>query len=72
MKTKYKYIHFKCAFEEEKLPRWMVVNNKSGKILGWLKWYSSWRQYCFYPLYDTMFNDSCLADIIDFIKQLGK
>jgi hypothetical protein len=72
LKTRYKYVHFESPEEEQKHSRWMVVNNKSGALLAWLKWYSGWRQYCFYPLYGTMFSHSCLADIVNFIKQLEK
>jgi hypothetical protein len=72
MKTKYKYIHF----EEIPLPRktstWSIRNNKSGSLLGVIKWYGPWRQYCFFPSSygEVVFNKGCLEDINDFITQL--
>lgn len=38
--------------------------------LGVLKWYVSWRQYCFFPQPETVFNKGCLEDINHFITQL--
>ena len=38
--------------------------------LGVVKWYAPWRQYCFFPDRDTVFSPGCIADIIQFIKEL--
>lgn len=55
----------------KKLPVFVVVNRKSGSMLGQLKWYSKWRQYCFFPNAVTVFNSSCLRSINDRISYLG-
>lgn len=34
--------------------------------LGEIKWYGSWRKYCFFPLGDTVFDDRCMSQIIHF------
>jgi len=49
-----------------------MINIRSGTPLGAVGWYSPWRQYCFFPIYDTVFNATCLADIQDFIGQAKK
>ena len=60
-----------------KLVYW-VVSKKGKGILGEIAWYYKWRQYCFYPAPNTLFNKSCMIDIIDSIndqnvdKQLEK
>ena len=73
MKTKYKFISFeKADFAEvpKGKPVWNLRNNRSEGLLGKIFWYSVWGQYCFYPEFDTIFNDTCLADIQHFIGQL--
>ena len=48
-----------------------VYNKNSGNIIGCIKWYNKWRQYCFYPMNDTIFSNDCMNDIIktiNFIK----
>ena len=71
MKTEYKYIRFECFCRGEKTTQWKIVNRRSGGELGEIKWYSAWRQYCFFTSFDAVFNDSCLCDIIHFIGQLS-
>ena len=71
MKTEYKYIRFMCLGDTGKTTHWSIHNNRSQGFLGEIKWYSAWRAYCFYPISDTIFNNGCLADIIDFIGQLN-
>lgn len=47
-----------------------VLSQRSGIILGLIKWYGPWRQYCFYPWADTIFNKGCMEDIIQYIDKL--
>lgn len=51
-----------------------VINNSSEDELGTIEWYSSWRQYCFMPTFEfsTVFNNTCLIDIITVIDKLMK
>ena len=41
------------------------------EALGGVQWYGPWRQYCFFPEIDTVFNIGCLNDINHFIGQLA-
>ena len=67
MKTKYKFIYFK----EEPDNEWLICNNKSDVVLGCISYYYPWKQPVFVPVsHSTIFNDSCLLDIVHFIKQL--
>jgi len=54
-----------------KTSRWSIHNIRSQAFLGEIKWYSAWRQYCFFTTMDAVFNDSCMRDILDFIGQLS-
>ena len=72
MKTEYKHIHFddvSYLYPERKTQVWECLNEKAD-VLGRVKWYSSWRQYCFNCEDQIILAKSCLADIVDFIKQL--
>lgn len=47
-----------------------AVTSKAGFHLGVIKWWGSWRQYCFFPDGDTLYNRECLGDIAIFIDQV--
>ena len=74
MKTKYKYIEFRewsgYAAGGRKTSTWDCINRKHNALLGFIKWYGPWRQYCFMPCPDTVFSGGCLTDIDDFLTQL--
>ncbi len=72
LKTKFKYIYFEKVHDGDKTSRWACYNNKSHDLLGDIYWYSSWRQYCFFPSFDTFFSGGCLDDITVFMKDLRK
>lgn len=72
--TEYKY------FVIKELPRspmrktstFVIFNKNSGAALGRIKWYGSWRQYCFFPTQyaETVWSMGCLQDIQGFIGKL--
>lgn len=49
---------------------WGVYSKSRGTCLGWIHWYGPWRQYCFSPAPDTVFNSVCMTDISAKIKEL--
>lgn len=55
--------------EKKKTQVWKVLSIK-GTPLGFIKWFSNWRCYAFFPDEDTIFNSACLNDIIKFIDKL--
>ena len=65
-----KYIRFETYAQKPKTKLYGVVNIKSGFRIGIIKWYGAWRQYCFYPDEETIFNTDCMEYIIEFIKKL--
>ena len=70
MKTEYKYIHFLKVAQSPKTSVWVCLTNRTNDRIGRVKWYPGWRQYSFFPQNLTVFNKSCLGDIIHFIEQL--
>jgi len=64
--------YFKIVKLEDK-PRTKVYGIYSkhyGDLLGTIKWYAPWRQYCFFPEHDTIWSNSCLREVIDFVGEL--
>ncbi len=61
------YIEFDIIAEKPKTMVWAVRNISSQVIIGYIKWYPAWRQYCFFPEADTIFSVGCLNDINKFI-----
>jgi hypothetical protein len=72
MKTQYKYINFVKIADKPKTSVFACINNRSGEPLGTVQWYAPWRQYCFFPANECVFNVGCMDDIKDFIGQLKK
>ncbi len=64
-----KYIEFDKVGSTGKTDVWNILSKRSGYILGKIKWYGSWRQYCFFPAAETVFNKTCMEDVIKFIKE---
>ena len=72
MKTRYKHIYFDevPTMIVEEHCTWFCRNNKTDDVLGTLTYYSPWKRWVFEGEQDCLFDESCLADIIHFIKQL--
>ena len=68
MKTEYQYVRFTEDMPERQTGIWHC--RRDGNILGYVRWYSLWEQYCFYPSDLGILNCGCLDDISDFIEQL--
>jgi len=65
----YTYIEIIEQESSGKTKRFQIRNRKSGKVIGEIKWYSHWRQYCFFPLGGTVFSAGCMKDIQGFISR---
>jgi hypothetical protein len=63
-----RYIYFEEIGNTSKTTIWNVISQSSGITLGQVKWYGAWRQYCFFPESNTIWNTSCLESIQSFIK----
>jgi len=68
----YKYFKILTTGMHGKKTHTYRILNKRGELLGEIKWYSAWRQYCFYPLGNSIWNIDCLADVQDFLIRLKR
>lgn len=66
----YKYIYFRKIKDKPKTSVWLCYSNSSNEVIGTVKWYGPWRQYCFFPEPNTVFNITCHDHISNFIRQL--
>lgn len=70
-KKKVSYIKFKLLSKQKpKTAVYDVISKNSGIVLGQIKWNALWRQYCFFPFAETIFNPDCLVEINKFIYKL--
>jgi hypothetical protein len=67
---KSRYLEFDRIGYTGKTDVWDILSKSQESILGKIKWFGRWRQYCFYPSPNTIFNPECMADISKKIKEL--
>ena len=65
-----KYLEFNIIEQKSKTKIIAVDSKLHGNTLGIIKWYGAWRQYAFFPEEGTLFNKSCLGDIINYIEEV--
>ncbi len=65
-----RYMEFDKVGDTGKTEIWNIISKSSGFILGQIRWFGAWRQYCFYPSANCIFNTSCISDISGMIKEL--
>ena len=58
-----RFMEFDKIGDTGKTEVWNVLSKSSGFILGKIKWYGPWRQYCFFPSANSVFNPTCMLDI---------
>jgi len=63
-----KYLYFKVVEEKPKTFVWGVYTKQGDELLGQIKWYAPWRQYCYFDFCSVMAK-SCLRDISNFIEE---
>ena len=63
-----KWIFIELAHKGEKTCKFYVINRKSENVIGEIKWYGPWRQYCFFPVIGSVFNPDCMDFICEFIR----
>lgn len=54
-----------------KTPILFIYSNKDESVLGQIKWFSSWRKFCFFPKQDTVWDDKCLKELTDYLNELN-
>ena len=65
-----KYLSFIVKEHKPKTKVVAVVNKTHKQEIGVIRWYGAWRQYCFYPHPNTIWNTACLNDVNNMITKL--
>lgn len=65
------YINFKLIEKKPKTYVYAIISNSNNSILGYIKWFNSWRQYTFFPNNKTIYSDGCLNEIINFMNKVN-
>ena len=66
-----KYLEFEeIVFVKRKTKTYSVISKSSREELGRISWYGAWRQYCFFPTGNTVWNFECLKDVRRVIQEL--
>lgn len=68
----YKYFRLQQLQWKGKTKKYVIISNSDNTSLGEVKWFGRWRQYCFFPDADTVWNKECLKDIIDFTDRMNQ
>jgi len=67
-----KDLGFEIVAKKPKTNVYQVVNKQQHSVIGIIKWYPSWRHYCYFPYDDTIYSDRCMIKIGEFIKELNE
>jgi hypothetical protein len=51
-----------------KTHKFAVTSGLNSSLLGYVKWFNVWRQYCFFPV-NAVFDKRCLREIAEFCEQ---
>jgi hypothetical protein len=62
------WLEFVETADTGKTKVWAVHNKDYGDILGTVSWSGPWRQYCFYPQANCVWNASCLEQLTTFVN----
>lgn len=57
--------------KNRKTPIYWIFNNDNFN-LGEIKWYASWRKFCFYPSNDTVWDNKCLQEVLKFLDNINE
>jgi hypothetical protein len=57
---------------KRKTPTWAVVTNDESTTLGYIGFYPRWRCYVFSPNIQTVYEQTCLRDIAEFVEARTK
>lgn len=66
------HMYFELVDRKPKTNVYEVRSKNDHFVLGVIKWYAQWRQYCFFPSPDTIFSKGCLNQVNEFITKLMK
>lgn len=48
--------------------KFSVTSRQNSSLLGYVKWFIQWRQYCFFPM-NAVFDKKCLREVAEFCER---
>lgn len=69
-----KWLVFELIERKQKTLVYSVISKCSNDRLGLIKWYPSWRHYCFFPTkdFESVYSDRCLFSLSGFVSYLNE
>lgn len=64
------YIYFKLKEHKPKTEVYSVLTRSHDELIGEMRYFAKWRQYCFFPIKDTVYSKECLGDLLLFIQDV--
>jgi hypothetical protein len=72
MISQFKYIEFQQGHPLHDHPAYLCKNRKTASVLAVVHWYPAWRQYIVQFVPDSVWSSCCLADVQEFLCELGR
>lgn len=68
------YIKFVLVVSKSGATKTVEVRSKrqDSIVLGVVKWFPTWRKYCFFPNQSTIYDEGCMRDIQSFLLLLNE
>ena len=68
------YIYFRNmgTSKSGKTSIWHVITAASTDPIGIIKWFFRWRRYSFFPVAETVYEETCLREIAQFCETITK
>jgi hypothetical protein len=54
-----------------KTPIYEIYSKLSNTLIGEIKWYGAWRQFCFFPVENTVWDTKCLTSLTNYIQAIN-
>jgi hypothetical protein len=70
--TKYLRFYFICNSKSGKTNIYWITTVRDGTNIGTIYYYGKWRQYIFAPSTETIWNKTCLSEIITFLNSVNQ
>jgi len=69
---KYMEAHLQEQEPGAKTQKWAIRSKSDESMLGVIKWFRPWRQYCFFVMDVAVFSAGCFKDLTSFLEELNR
>lgn len=57
--------------ENKKTDTYCITTIGTNYVIGEIKWWGAWRKYCFFPGEDTVYDNKCMLQIMNFMNEIN-